>query len=105
MYAKTPICEEGGAIRKQSFLWTQDITAALWCLLSARFPCVLIETPFHLQAHVQHIAAYGVGNAKRWTGLAQSQPSGSLLDFTIGMESRKASISIPHSVLLQKRGW
>ena len=54
---------------------------------------------------MQHIAAYGVGNAKRWTGQAQSQPSGSLLDFTIGMESRKASINIPHSVLLQKRGW
>lgn len=57
------------------------------------------------QAHVQHIVAYGVGNAKRWTGLAQSQPSGSLLDFTVGMESRKASINIPHAVLLQKRGW
>lgn len=59
----------------------------------------------YLQAHVQHIVAYGVGNAKRWTGQAQSQPSGSLLDFTVGMESRKASISIPHSVLLHKRGW
>ena len=54
---------------------------------------------------MQHIVAYGVGNAKRWTGQAQSQPSGSLLDFTVGMESRKASISIPHSVLLHKRGW
>ena len=63
------------------------------------------EHILHAQAHVQHIVAYGVGNAKRWTGLAQSQPSGSLLDFTVGMESRKASINIPHSVLLQKRGW
>ena len=67
--------------------------------------CAKCGRSCHLQAHVQHIAAYGVGNAKRWTGQAQSQPSGSLLDFTTGMESRKASISIPHSVLLQKRGW
>ncbi len=67
--------------------------------------CLLAKQAGLVQAHVQHIAAYGVGNAKRWTGLAQSQPSGSLLDFTVGVESRKASISIPHSVLLQKRGW
>lgn len=60
------------------------------------------------QAHMKHIVAHGVGNAKRWAGGAGgggAQPSGSLLEFTVGMEDRRASIRIPHSVLLQKRGW
>ena len=54
---------------------------------------------------MKHIVAHGVGNAKRWVGGGGAQPSGSLLEFTVGMEDRRASIRIPHSVLLQKRGW
>ena len=55
---------------------------------------------------MKHIVAYGVGNAKRWeNGGGAAQQPGSLLDFSVGMEDRRASIRIPHSVLLQKRGW
>ncbi|CAL8465723.1 g5259 [Coccomyxa elongata] len=58
------------------------------------------------QTHMQHMVAYGVGNAKRWGGPGcKAQPSSSVLDFTVGMENRSASVRIPHSVLLQKRGW
>ena len=60
----------------------------------------------HMQTHMQHMVAYGVGNAKRWQGPgSKAAQSGSLLNFTVGMENRNASIRIPHSVLLQKRGW
>ena len=58
------------------------------------------------QAHMKHIVAYGVGNAKRWAdGGGNAQQPGSLLDFSVGLEDRRASVRIPHSVLLQKRGW
>lgn len=59
-----------------------------------------------MQTHMQHMVAYGVGNAKRWGGPGcKAQPSSSVLDFTVGMENRSASVRIPHSVLLLKRGW
>lgn len=59
-----------------------------------------------LQSHMQHMVAYGVGNAKRWAAAGGSGPPGrAMLDFTVGMEDRNACIRIPHSVLLQKRGW
>lgn len=61
--------------------------------------------PICWQAHVKHIVAYGVGNAKRWASHGRAPPAGSILDFTVGVEDRRASIRIPHAVLLQKRGW
>lgn len=72
-----------------------------------KFLCQLSEAfVVHMQTHMQHMVAYGVGNAKRWAGAGcRAQPSSSVLDFTVGMENRSASVRIPHSVLLQKRGW
>ena len=69
-----------------------------------RAPTLMFPPPCW-QAHVKHIVAYGVGNAKRWTPSGRTPPAGSILDFTVGVEDRRASIRIPHAVLLQKRGW
>lgn len=64
------------------------------------------EIQRHLQllegAHLQHLMVYGNGNSQR---LLRQQQYSSALQFTWGLEDRTASLRIPYSAFLQRKGW
>ena len=64
------------------------------------------EIQRHIQqlegAHLRHLMVYGNGNAER---LLQQRKLSSALRLSWGLEDRAASLRIPHSTFLQRRGW